>query len=69
MSFVEQTFKNKFGMNLIRVNAEDRFLSKLSGVTEPEEKRKIIGEEFIRVFEDSAKENDRLTFKCKIKSE
>lgn len=52
--FVEETFKNGFGLNLIRVNAEDRFLSKLSGVTEPEEKRKIIGEEFIRVFEDEA---------------
>ena len=42
-------------MNLIRVNAEDRFLSKLEGVIEPEKKRKIIGEEFIRVFEDEAK--------------
>ena len=42
-------------MNMIRVNAEDRFLSKLKGVTEPEQKRKIIGEEFIRVFEDEAK--------------
>ncbi len=53
--FVEQTFRKKFGMNLIRVNAEERFLSKLAGVTEPERKRKIIGEEFIRVFEDEAK--------------
>ena len=53
--FVEQTFRKKFGMNLIRVNAEERFLSKLAGVTEPEKKRKIIGEEFIRVFEDEAK--------------
>ena len=53
--FVEQTFGKQFGINLIRVNAEDRFLSKLSGVTEPEQKRKIIGEEFIRVFEDEAK--------------
>lgn len=53
--FVEQTFRQQFGMNLIRVNAEDRFLSKLAGVTEPEKKRKIIGEEFIRVFEDEAK--------------
>ena len=53
--FVEQTFREKFGMNLIRVNAEKRFLSKLAGVTEPEQKRKIIGEEFIRVFEDEAK--------------
>ena len=42
-------------MNLIRVNAEDRFLDKLKGVTDPEKKRKIIGEEFIRVFEDEAK--------------
>lgn len=53
--FVEKTFREQFGMNLIRVNAEERFLGKLSGVTEPEQKRKIIGEEFIRVFEDEAK--------------
>lgn len=53
--FVENTFKIKFGMNLIRVNAEERFLGKLAGVTEPEKKRKIIGEEFIRVFEEEAK--------------
>lgn len=53
--FVEKTFREQFGMNLIRVNAEERFLEKLSGVTEPEKKRKIIGEEFIRVFEDEAK--------------
>lgn len=53
--FVENTFSGKFGMNLIRVNAEDRFLEKLAGITEPEQKRKIIGEEFIRVFEEEAK--------------
>lgn len=53
--FVENTFGKQFGIKLIRVNAEDRFLSKLAGVTEPERKRKIIGEEFIRVFEDEAK--------------
>ena len=53
--FVEKTFREKFNLNLIRVNAKDRFLKKLSGVTEPEEKRKIIGEEFIRVFEEEAK--------------
>ena len=53
--FVENTFRGKFGMNLIRVNAEERFLKKLFGVTEPERKRKIIGEEFIRVFEAEAK--------------
>ncbi len=53
--FVEQTFRQQFGMNLIRVNAAERFLRRLAGVTEPERKRKIIGEEFIRVFEDEAK--------------
>ena len=53
--FVENTFGMQFGINLIRVNAEDRFLQKLAGVIEPEQKRKIIGEEFIRVFEDEAK--------------
>lgn len=53
--FVEKTFKDRFGLNLIRVNAEKRFLDKLSGVNEPERKRKIIGEEFIRVFEEEAK--------------
>ena len=53
--FVENTFGKGFGINLIRVNAEERFLTKLKGVTEPERKRKIIGEEFIRVFEDQAK--------------
>ena len=53
--FVENTFKGQFGMNLIRVDAEDRFLEKLRGVTEPEKKRKIIGEEFIRVFEEEAR--------------
>ncbi len=52
---VEEIFRKQFRMNLVRVNAEDRFLSKLAGVTEPERKRKIIGEEFIRVFEDESK--------------
>lgn len=51
---VEKTFKEKFQMNLIFVDARKRFLSKLAGVTDPELKRKIIGEEFIRVFEDEA---------------
>lgn len=49
---VIETFKNKMGMNLIFVDAEERFLKKLAGVTDPERKRKIIGEEFIRVFEE-----------------
>ena len=51
---VEQTFRD-YGIRLIRVNAGQRFLDRLAGVTEPERKRKIIGEEFIRVFEDEAK--------------
>ncbi|MDO5713292.1 MAG: glutamine-hydrolyzing GMP synthase [Tissierellia bacterium] len=51
---VEAAFKDS-GMNFIRVNAQERFLKKLEGVTEPEEKRKIIGEEFIRVFEEEGK--------------
>ncbi len=45
----------EYDLNFIRVNAQDRFYSKLAGVTEPEAKRKIIGEEFIRVFEEEAK--------------
>ena len=52
--FVERTFKEQFGMSFIRVNAQKQFLDRLSGITEPEEKRKIIGEEFIRVFEEEA---------------
>ncbi len=52
---VERTFRGQFGLNLIRVNAESRFLSALAGVREPEKKRKIIGEEFIRVFEEEAR--------------
>jgi len=50
---VENAFKNK-KINFIRVNAQERFLSKLKGVADPERKRKIIGEEFIRVFEEEA---------------
>lgn len=51
---VERIFKKQFDMNLIRVNAQERFLGKLKGVSDPERKRKIIGEEFIRVFEDES---------------
>ena len=53
--WVESIFRGQFNMNLVRVNAQERFLEKLAGVTEPEKKRKIIGEEFIRVFEEEAK--------------
>lgn len=52
---VERIFKKEFDMNLIRVNAQDQFLDALEGVSDPETKRKIIGEEFIRVFEAEAK--------------
>ena len=51
---VEAAFRSH-DLNLVRVNAEARFLKKLEGVTEPERKRQIIGEEFIRVFEEEAK--------------
>lgn len=51
---VERVFTEMFGVNLIRVNAQDRFLNRLAGVTDPEQKRKIIGEEFIRVFEEES---------------
>ena len=49
---VMQTFKEQMRMNLIFVDARERFLKRLAGVTDPERKRKIIGEEFIRVFEE-----------------
>lgn len=61
---VERVFRKQFDMNLIRVNAQDRFLSKLAGVTEPEQKRKIIGEEFIRVFEEEAKKIGHVDYLC-----
>ena len=52
---VVEVFRNKLGMKLIKVDAGERFLTKLRGVNEPERKRKIIGEEFIKVFEAEAK--------------
>ena len=51
---VVETFQGKFNMNFIKVDAKDRFLGKLKGVTDPEQKRKIIGNEFIYVFDDEA---------------
>ncbi len=62
---VERTlkvFKNNLGMNIIYVDASDRFLNRLKGVIDPEEKRKIIGEEFIRVFEDEANRIGKVDF-------
>lgn len=58
---VEAAFANS-GMHFIRVNAEDRFLKKLEGITDPETKRKTIGEEFIRVFEDEGKKIGAVDF-------
>ena len=59
---VEKIFTENYGLNFIRVDAKDRFLSKLAGVTDPERKRKIIGEEFIRVFEAEAKKIGAVDF-------
>ncbi len=59
---VEKIFKQQFDINLIRINAKDRFLSKLAGIADPETKRKIIGEEFIRVFEEEAKKLGQVDF-------
>ena len=58
---VEAVF-SRMDLNFIRVNAQERFLSKLAGVEEPERKRKIIGEEFIRVFEAEAKKIGKVDF-------
>ena len=58
--FVESVIGKKLGVNLIRVNAEERFLARLAGAVDPEKKRRIIGEEFIRVFEDEAKRLGKL---------
>src|SRR5690554_4551881 len=59
---VEKMFKKRFHMNFLRVNVQDRFLDKLEGVSDPETKRKIIGEEFIRVFEEEAKKLEGIDY-------
>lgn len=59
---VERVFREQFDMKLIRANVQERFLDKLKGVSEPEKKRKIIGEEFIRVFEDESKKIGKMNF-------
>lgn len=55
--FVEQTFTKLFDMNFVRVNCKDTFYEKLKGHTDPEDKRKIIGTEFYKVFSDKIKES------------
>ena len=59
---VVQVFRHELGANLIYVDAVDRFLDKLAGVAEPERKRKIIGAEFIRVFEEEARKLEGIEF-------
>ncbi len=59
---VVEIFKNQMNANLIYVDASERFLNKLSGISEPEQKRKIIGEEFIRIFEEEARKLDGIEF-------
>lgn len=59
---VEKRFSAGYDLNFIRVNAEERFLSKLKGIIDPEDKRKIIGEEFIRVFEEEARKIGHVDF-------
>ena len=59
---VRKVFKGKFGINLIQIDAEARFLAKAKGITDPEQKRKCIGGEFIRVFEEVAKKLGKIEF-------
>ncbi len=61
-SQVMNSLKGKFGLNIVEVNAADRFLSKLKGVSDPEKKRKIIGNEFIQVFNDEAQKLNGIDF-------
>ena len=62
MDQVRRTFESHFKMNLVCVDASERFYRRLAGVRDPEEKRKIIGEEFIRVFEEEAGKLGRIDF-------
>lgn len=59
---VEQVFREQFDLNLIRVNCGERFMTKLKGVSEPEQKRKIIGKEFAEVFADEAKKLGKIEY-------
>ena len=59
---VVQVFRDELGANLVYVDAVDRFLDKLAGVSDPEKKRKIIGAEFIRVFEEEARKLEGIEF-------
>lgn len=56
------SLEGKFGLNIIRVDAKERFMEKLAGVSDPEQKRKIIGNEFVYVFDDEATKLDGIDF-------
>ena len=66
---VIEVFRNQMDANLIYVDAVDRFLDKLAGVSDPEQKRKIIGKEFIDVFAEEAEKLDGIRFLCQISSQ
>ena len=59
---VEEIFTRQFDVNFIKVDARERFLNRLAGITNPEQKRKIIGEEFIRVFEEEGKKIGKVDY-------
>lgn len=59
---VMESLEGKFGLNIVKVDAQDRFLDKLAGVSDPEKKRKIIGNEFIQVFNDEAQKLKGIDF-------
>ena len=59
---VVEVFKNQLNANLVYIDATERFLTKLEGIADPEQKRKIIGEEFIRVFEEEARKVEGVDF-------
>ena len=59
---IEEIFTKEFDINFIRANVQDRFLDKLKGIIDPEEKRKVVGEEFIRVFEEEGKKLGAVDF-------
>ncbi|AXX65053.1 GMP synthase (glutamine-hydrolyzing) [Bombilactobacillus bombi] len=59
---VMDSLEGKFGLNIIKVNAQERFMNKLKGISDPEQKRKIIGNEFIQVFNDEAQKLDGIDF-------
>ncbi|EKC66654.1 GMP synthase, large subunit, partial [human gut metagenome] len=60
--FVEKTFTSLFDMNFVRVNCQDHFINALKGVSDPEQKRKIIGTEFYKVFWDEIRNRPRRDF-------